>query len=80
EWALVNEQAARGHLTAAYVKTMREEARDEITTAAAGLSQPNSAYARQIRGLAAEPDDASPEQLRARAEALKQIEDNLESA
>jgi hypothetical protein len=80
EWALVNENAARGHLTDAYVKAMREEARDEIATASSSLSQPDSAYGREIKSLGAEPDDAPPEQLRAKVEALKRIEDSLESA
>jgi Tfp pilus assembly protein PilP len=80
EWALVNEQAVRGQLTDAYVKTMREEARTEIESASSSLSQPNSPSAREITSLSVEPDDAAPEQLRGRAEALKRIEDSLESA
>ena len=80
EWALVNEQAARGQLTDAYVKTMREEARTEIQSAESSLSQPGSPYAREIQSLSAEPDDVAPEQLRGKVEALKRIEDSLESA
>ena len=80
EWALVNEQNENGKLTATYVKTMREEARSEIESAASSLSEPNSPYAREIKSLGAEPDDAAPAQLRGRVEALKRIEDSLESA
>ena len=80
EWAMVNEQAARGRITDTYAKTMREEARAEIESASSSLSQPSSAYAREMKDLSAEPDDAAPQQLRRRAEALKRIEDSLESA
>jgi hypothetical protein len=80
EWALVNEQNARGQLSDVYVKTMREEARTEIESASSSLSQPNSVYSREIQGLSVEPDDATPAQLRSRVEALKRIEDSLESA
>ena len=80
ERALVNEQAARGQLTDTYVKTMREEARTEIESASSSLSEPNSPYAREMKGLSSEPDDVAPEQLRGKVEALKRIEDSLESA
>jgi len=33
-----------------------------------------------IHALLRQPDDAAPEELRAHADKLKQIEDNLESA
>jgi Tfp pilus assembly protein PilP len=80
EWALVNEQNARGQLTNTYVKAMREEARTEIESASSSLSEPKSPYALEIKSLTAEPDDAAPADLRGRVEALKRIEDSLESA
>jgi len=44
EWAVVNEQAAHGHLTAAYVSTMRTSVREHLLTALSGLTNPTSAY------------------------------------
>ena len=80
EWALVNEQAAKGELTDRYVGSMHKWARQQIETAAAGLTQPESAYGQTMRTLLAQPDDAPPEELRAQSDKLKSIEDSLESA
>jgi hypothetical protein len=80
EWAMVNEQANKGHLTSAYTSTMRKAVRQQLQTNSKSLSQPNSAYAREIDALLREPDDAQPARLRAHADRLKQIEDSLESA
>ncbi len=80
EWALVNQEASRGQLTAVYVKTMRQQLREELQTNASSLTQPHSRYALEIQALLAEPDDAAPEELRAHSDKLKQIEDGLESA
>jgi multidrug resistance efflux pump len=80
EWALVNEEASRGHLTTEYVDTMRASVREQLQTSQKALSQPKSAYGQEIAALLKEPDGASPQQLRAHATKLKQIEDNLESA
>jgi Tfp pilus assembly protein PilP len=80
EWALVNQQAAQDKLTANYVSTMRTSLREQVKTAAEGLTQPDAPYAREIRAIAAEPDDASPKELRAHSDKLKQIEQSLESA
>jgi hypothetical protein len=80
EWAMVNEQANRGHLTAAYVKTIRQNVRQQLQTTSKSLTEPNSAYAEEIGALLKEPDDAAPEELRAHSNKLKQIEDKLESA
>jgi hypothetical protein len=41
---------------------------------------PGSRYANEIRILVNEPDNARPEELRAHAAVLKQIETELESA
>ena len=80
EWALVNEQARLGKLTAHYVATMRQSLRREIQSSHSALTAPESAYAREMQTLLHEPDDAPPQELRARAARLKVIEDGLESA
>jgi len=80
EWALVNEQAAQGHLTPAYVQSMRKQLRQQLQTEASSLTRPDSGYGQEIRALLAEPDAATPGELRGHADKLKQIEDSLESA
>ena len=80
EWALVNEQAARGKLTGAYVATMRHSVREQLQTASQSLTQPDSRYGEEIAALLDQPNDAAPKELRAHADKLKQIEDALESA
>lgn len=80
EWALVNEQQGKGQLTPTYGGTMRGRLRQQLETDLGALTQPRSAYADEIRALAAEPDDTTPARLRAHVDALKRIEDNLESA
>ena len=80
EWALVNEQANAGHLTASYVHTMRQNVREQLQTTAKSLTQPQSPYAAEIAAVLREPDGAAPSVLRAHASKLKQIEDKLESA
>jgi hypothetical protein len=80
EWALVNEQAAKGRLTTPYVDTMRKAVRQQLQTASSSLTQPGSTYGREIQALLAEPGDAAPAELRAHAARLKAIEDSLESA
>jgi hypothetical protein len=80
EWALVNEQAAQGKLTSTYVTTMRASVREQLKTTADSLTDGDSDYGMQIAILLGEPDDASPNVLRAHVDKLKQIEDGLESA
>jgi hypothetical protein len=80
EWALVNEQAAKGHLTAIYAKTMRKALRQQLQTTSSSLTEPDSAYGKEIRALLAQPDDSAPAELRGHAAKLKSIEDQLESA
>ena len=80
EWALVNEQAAQGKLTATYVRTMRQSVRQQLQTTATSLTKPDSRYGGEVEALLAEPVDAPPAALRAHADRLKQIEDSLESA
>jgi hypothetical protein len=80
EWAMVNEQANRGKLTATYVDSVRQSLREQVEAARSSLTQPDSDYSREISSLAGEADNAAPEALRAHAEKLKTIEDSLESA
>lgn len=80
EWALVNEQADKGRVTATYVASMHRWLRRNLKTAASSLTQPDSRYGAEIRTLLAEPDDAAPDELRIHADRLKRIEDSLESA
>lgn len=80
EWALVNDQAAKGHVTHTYAATMRRQLREQLQTDLASLTEPRSAYAAEIRAMLALPDDASPGALRVHAHALKRQEDDLESA
>jgi hypothetical protein len=80
EWALVNEQAAQGKLTQAYVASMHEWLRQQLEASSKALTKPDSRYAVEIQALLHQPDDAPPEELRAHADKLKQIEDRLESA
>jgi Tfp pilus assembly protein PilP len=80
EWALVNQQAAAGKLSQAYVSSMHQWLRDDLQTSLSSLTERNSRYGEEIQALLEQPDDAAPQQLRAHAEKLKQIEDSLESA
>jgi Tfp pilus assembly protein PilP len=80
EWALVNQQANAGKLTHAYVASMHQWLREEIKSSSSALTEPDSPYGVQISALLQQPDDAAPQNLRARADALKRIEDQLESA
>jgi hypothetical protein len=80
EWALVNQQASQDHLTGHYVETMRASVREQLQTTSKSLSQPQSAYGREIAALLREPDAATPAELRSHADKLKKIEDSLESA
>jgi hypothetical protein len=80
EWALVNEQAGQGKLTDIYVKSMHKWLRNELRTSSGSLTQPDSAYGKEIKALLKLPDDAAPDVLRARSDTLRHIEDSLESA
>jgi hypothetical protein len=80
EWALVNDQAAQGKLTDAYVASMHEWLRQQLQTSSTSLTQPDSAYGAEIEALLRTRDDAAPAELRAHSDKLKQIEDSLESA
>ena len=80
EWALVNQLHAQGHLSSAYTKSMRGRLKEQLQTSLQSLTQPQSNYAAEIRALVNAPDDASPNELRAHARALKRIEESLESA
>ena len=80
EWALINEQAAKGQLTQTYVASMHQWLRQNLETTATSLTQPDSRYGLEIHALLAQPDDAPPAELRGHADVLKHIEDSLESA
>jgi hypothetical protein len=80
EWALVNEQATQGKLTETYVSSMHQWLRQQLQTSSSALTVPNARYATEIHALLRQPDDAPPQELRAHAAVLKQIEDQLESA
>ena len=80
EWALVNEQAAKGQLNRTYTDTMRKNLREQLQSTQSSLTQPQSPYGEEIRALLQQPDDAAPATLRAHVEKLKRIEDSLESA
>ena len=80
EWALVNEQAAKGQLNRIYVDSMHKQLREQLQSSSTSLRVPDSRYAIEVRVLLREPDDAAPQELRAHVGKLKQIEDNLESA
>lgn len=80
EWALVNELHARGHLSAAYTRSMRGRLKEQLQSNLQSLTQPKSDYGVEIRALVTARDDASPRELRAHARALKRIEESLESA
>jgi hypothetical protein len=80
EWALVNEQANKGTVTATYVASMHQWLREQLQSSSTSLTQPDSRYGEEIQALLQQPDDAAPEELRAHSEKLKQIEDSLESA
>jgi hypothetical protein len=80
EWALVNEQAAKGQLTQKYIQSMHQSIREQLQTTQKSLTQPQADYAAEIAAVARARDDAPPSQLRAHADKLKQIENALESA
>jgi hypothetical protein len=80
EWALVNEQAITGHVTGAYLSTMRASLREQLETAASSLNYPQSSYGAEIAALLREPDNAAPGELRAHVNKLRREEARLESA
>jgi hypothetical protein len=59
---------------------MHQWLRQQLQTSSTALTQPHSAYGREIQALLQLPDNAPAGQLRAHAARLKQIEDQLESA
>jgi hypothetical protein len=80
EWALLNAEATKGRLNATYVRTMREQLREQLKSTASSLTQPMSDYGQEIGKVLAQRDDAPAEEFRAHANKLKQIENRLESA
>ena len=53
EWAMVNEQQAKGRLTGAYVGSMHKSLREQAQTAYRWLGDHDSDYAREIQALIA---------------------------
>jgi len=80
EWALINRQANAGKLTGTYVDSMHRWLHDSLETAGSSLAKPDSPYGNEMQALLAEPANAAPAKLQRHAEALKQVEDALESA
>jgi hypothetical protein len=80
EWALINEQVRAREVTATYADSMHQWVRDGLQTASSALTEPDSPYGREMQALMREPPNAGPDALRAHVQALKQIEDKLESA
>jgi hypothetical protein len=80
EWALINEQASAGRLTGTYAAVMRQSIRQQLETTSSSLTVPGSRYAQEIDALLSQPDDSDPDELRAYADRLKDIEEKLESA
>lgn len=80
EWALVNEQASKGHLTSVYVKVMHRSIRAELRSSLGSLSERGTPYALEIEALVREPDNSPPRTLREHADNLKRVEERLESA
>ena len=80
EWALVNSEAEKGNVTDAYLAAMRSSLQQQAKSAASAVTQPDTDYAREMQALAQEPADAAPATLHAHSDALKRIEDSLESA
>jgi peptidase E len=62
------------------LKTIHKQLREQLQTAASSLTRSNSRYGEEVRAVLSQPDDASPRELHAHADRLKQIEDSLESA
>ena len=79
EWALVNREAARGHLTPAYTAGMRDAARKQIAELARSLAKGSPAAA-AATALQALPGDATPERLAVPVAALERIEAAREPA
>src|SRR4051794_9846818 len=80
EWALIDQQGNAGELTRTYVSSMHQWLRDDLRTAFSSLAEPDSLYGKEMQSLLAEPQNAAPGEIRSHAEALKRIEDSLESA
>lgn len=78
EWALIDEQASQGRITATYTKTMRASVRQQLATVSASLTNPDASSI--VKDLVTRPDDAPADELRSSVEQLKRIEDQLESA
>ena len=77
EWAKVNKLASEQRVTANYTRTMREEARRQLSKAASSFSDPRSPQSDEVRALIALPDAAAPREIGRHVDALKEIENRL---
>lgn len=80
EWSKINQLDAAGALTATYASEMRREVREQLSTTASTFADPASPQAREVERMLALPPDAPPARIAPSLEALKHIEDSLESA
>lgn len=77
EWALVEEQAARGRTPATYVEVVRKQARDQLRSASRQLSQQPEA-ARLLLGFQHGSPDAA--ELKQAGSSLEPLEKRLEAS
>jgi hypothetical protein len=77
EWALVEEQAARGRAPSTYVEVMRKQARDQLRSASRQLSQQPAAV-RLLQGFQQGSPDAA--ELKQAGSTLEPLEKRLEAS
>jgi hypothetical protein len=77
EWALINEQASAGRLAGPYANVMRQSIRKQLKATSKSLVVPGSRYAQEIDALLAQPADSDPNDLRAYADRLADMQDKL---
>ena len=78
EWTQVNRLAAAGRLSHIYVDAMRDEARRNLSSALAGLTDPNSPAAHELRALTRLPANADAGLIEPHVRRLLAIENELE--
>jgi hypothetical protein len=79
EWSQVNRLAALGRLSHVYVETMRDEARGQLATALASLTDPNGRAASELKALARLPADADAGLVDLHVRRLLAVEHDLEN-
>jgi hypothetical protein len=78
EWALVEQQAAKGETPATYAEVMRDEAKSQLRTAQSSLLADQPEAAHLIGSLA--DGDPSADDLQSAQDSLEPLEKRLESA